>query len=67
MLRTLASTAARALLSSPSSSAAAAVGVSSSGLASTSLRTLTSSPALRGLDELFEPPLKEGETRTAGV
>ncbi len=66
MLRTLASTAARALLSSPSSSAAA-VGASSSGLASTSLRTLTSSPALRGLDELFEPPLKEGETRTAGV
>lgn len=48
-------------LCSPSSSAAAGAAG-----ASTSSRAFTSSPCARGLDELFEKPLKEGETRTAG-
>jgi len=47
------------------SSAGGTTTTASSALASTS-RAFTSSPLTRGLDELFEKPLKEGETRTAG-
>ena len=53
-------------LCAPAAAAAGAASASSpAALASTS-RAFTSSPCARGLDELFEKPLKEGETRTAG-